>query len=384
LVIENRLLKTKSKEVVFINKKSIKLDEECQFENYYHYKLEKSKKRRKSGFSFLSLGNFAPSKSMAKFNMGIMRKPNVAFTTIKISIIIIKIVSSNLRQLQQNEGSISANCAVSDENGNIANLDCSSAPLSGTPQGLLLDNDDIEEISGVPDDADPSKPTYNLDFKDTNLLKSLNNLPTVSIDKIDGSTCYKNGDYTIEGTYKGGSLKDTPNVEIPFGNPDSSGLCQLKVVGNKVTMDCHNKEKFDASTIMFEQNIIKDSEGNYLFNLNSYTNKAQFACDISVNSVLPKEEPNNPDSGSNPTTTPNNPGETTKRYNKNYYKGSSSGLSGGAIAAIIICCIVALAIVGALIGLGLKGKAATAPIDTTVGTNSSLSNFAYNPKKNEV
>ena len=50
LVIENRLLKTKSKEVVFINKKSIKLDEECQFENYYHYKLEKSKKGESQAF----------------------------------------------------------------------------------------------------------------------------------------------------------------------------------------------------------------------------------------------------------------------------------------------------------------------------------------------
>ena len=311
--------------------------------------------------------------------MGIMKKTTVTFTTtIKISIIITKSVSSNLRQLQQNEGSISANCDVSEQNGNVANLNCASDTLSGTPQGLLLDNDDIEGISGVPDNADPSKPTYNLDFKDTNLLKSLNELPTVTIEKIDGKTCYKNGDYTIEGTYEGGSLKDASNVEIPFGYPDSSGLCQLKVEGNKVKMDCHNKEKFDVSTIMFEQNVIKDSEGNYLFNLNSYTNKEQFACDISFNSVLPKVEQNNTKVG------PEKSSSTTKRYNKNYFKGSSNGLSGGAIAAIIICCIVALAIVGALIGLGLKGKAATAPIDSTVATNSSLSNFAYNPKKNEV
>lgn len=73
--------------------------------------------------------------------------------------------------------------------------------------------------------------------------------------------------------------------------------------------------------------------------------------------------------------------DKTKKYNKNYFKGSSGGLSGGAIAAIIICCIVVLAIVGALIAF--SKKTAKAPIDTTVGTNSSLQNFSYNPKKNE-
>jgi len=61
LVIENRLLKKKNKEMVFINKKSFKLDDESKCENYNTYKLEKSKKRQKASFSFLSLGNFNPS-----------------------------------------------------------------------------------------------------------------------------------------------------------------------------------------------------------------------------------------------------------------------------------------------------------------------------------
>ena len=392
LVIENRLLKKKNKEMVFINKKSFTLVKEAHFENYNTYKLEKSMKRQKASFSFLSLGNFKPSGRTASFNMGIMKESTTTFTVIQISVIITVSISSNLRQLQQTEEQyLSVNCDLSNQDGNVANLNCNSDNLSGEPVGLLLDNDDIEEISGLPADADPSKSTYYLDLSDPNILKTLNSLPTVTIESIDGSTCYKYGNYTISGTYEGGSLKDTSNVEVPFGYPDSSGLCQLKVDGNKVVMDCNNKEKFDVSTIMFEQKLIKDSEGNYLFKLNNYTNQKQFACDVSVNSTILPSKTDENKTDNNPTTnntnsTENDPEEgdsqdKTKRYNKNYFKGSSGGLSGGAIAAIIICCIVVLAIVGALIAF--SKKTAKAPIDTTVGTNSSLQNFSYNPKKNE-
>lgn len=378
--------------MVFINKKSFTLVKEAHFENYNTYKLEKSKKRQKASFSFLSLGNFKPSGRTASFNMGIMKESTTTFTVIQISVIITVSISSNLRQLQQTEEQyLSVNCDLSNQDGNVANLNCNSDNLSGEPVGLLLDNDDIEEISGLPADADPSKSTYYLDLSDPNILKTLNSLPTVTIESIDGSTCYKYGNYTISGTYEGGSLKDTSNVEVPFGYPDSSGLCQLKVDGNKVVMDCNNKEKFDVSTIMFEQKLIKDSEGNYLFKLNNYTNQKQFACDVSVNSTILPSKTDENKTDNNPTTnntnsTENDPEEgdsqdKTKRYNKNYFKGSSGGLSGGAIAAIIICCIVVLAIVGALIAF--SKKTAKAPIDTTVGTNSSLQNFSYNPKKNE-
>ena len=137
---------------------------------------------------------------------------------------------------------------ISNQEGNVTILDCNSDELSGTSAALLLDNDDIEDISGLPEDIDPSKSEYNLDLSDSNLLKTLNNLPNVTIKSIDGSTCYKYGNYTITGTYEGGSLKEISNVEIPFGSLDSSGLCQLKVNGNKVVIECHNKEKFDIST----------------------------------------------------------------------------------------------------------------------------------------
>ena len=368
LVIENRLIKKKNKEILFITQKSFKLDEEYKCESYNTYKLEKSKKRQMSSFSFISLSNYQTSRRVSRFNMGIMKKPEAQFTVMEISVIITIRASSNLRLLQQTQDSyLSVNCDISNQYGNVANLDCSSDELSGTPVSFLLDNDDIENISGLPEDPDPSISTYNLDLSNLVLLKTLNNLPTVTIESIDGSTCYKYGNYTITGTYEGGSLKDTSNIDIPFGSPDSSGFCQLKVNGNKVVMDCHNKEKFDVSTIMFEQRLIKDSEGNFLFNLNNYTNQKQFACDISVNSILPSSKTNedNTNNKTNTNTYPNTNNNTnnsstekepnksdedestdnTKIFNKGKYKKGSSGLSGGALAAIIICCIIILAII---------------------------------------
>ena len=384
LVFENRLVKKKSKEMLFMSKKSFNLDEESKCENYYTYKLEKSKKRQKADFSFLSLGNFKPSRRAASFNMGIMKKPNVAFSPVKISILLNINLSSNLRHLQQIENiHLNVNCDISDESGDVANLNCNSGNLSGEPISLLLDNDDTEEISGVPEDADPSKDKYSLDLGDSNVLKTLNSLPTVTIESIDGSTCYKNGNYTLTGTFEGGSLNDASDVEVPFGYPDSAGLCQLKVNGNKVSMDCHNKEKFDVSTIMFEQKLVKDSEGNYIFKLNNYINQKQFACDISVNSVpLSSKESGDVKNNTNEEDKEKDKDNDSKstRYNKFYKADNSGGLSGGAIAAIIICCIVVLAIIAAFIGLSRKGPQAPAE---AVGTSSTLQNFEFNPQKNE-
>ena len=67
-----------------------------------------------------------------------------------------------------------------------------------------------------------------------------------------------------------GHLKNVSNVEIPFGYPDSSGLCNIEVINN-VTMYCHNKEKFDNSSISIEATVIQDSEGKDLFRMDNYT-----------------------------------------------------------------------------------------------------------------
>ena len=78
---------------------------------------------------------------------------------------------------------------------------------------------------------------------------------------------------------------------------------------------------------MFEQSLIKDSEGYNLFNLNIYTKQKQFACDIIINSTLPSSKA---DEGNNNSTVKNlDEDESTdkiKKYNKGYFKIGSSGI----------------------------------------------------------
>ena len=84
-------------------------------------------------------------------------------------------------------------------------------------------------------------------------------------------------------------------------------------------MECHNREKFDISTFMFEQSLIKDSEGNNLFNLNSYTNQKQFSCDIIVNSTLPSSKT---DEGNNNSTVKNPDEDESTDRSKNIIKAT--------------------------------------------------------------
>ena len=118
-----------------------------------------------------------------------------------------------------------------------------------------------------------------------------------------------------------------------------------------VTMICQNSDKFDISQIMIEKSIIKDSEGNSIFKINSYNSAEQFSCDISLNSLKKTEPEKNetiPKSNSEPISEP----EANKTTNGNSFRiwlRSGSGLSGGAIAAIVISLV--LAIVAVIIAL---------------------------------
>ena len=161
------------------------------------------------------------------------------------------------------------------------------------------------------------------------------------------------------------------NVEIPMSSTDSSALCNIKVNGEKVTMDCQSKEKFSISPIIFESTVIK-KDGKDIFLLSNYSTTDQFSCIISTASEearapTPTSTPTSapiptPTSTSIPTstqtpvstTTPGEDGGKSGGHNR-YYYNSSKGLSGGAIAGIIIACLAALVIVTVLAVLIKKG-----------------------------
>jgi hypothetical protein len=267
--------------------------------------------------------------------------------TISISIRIIA-RPGRLRNLQEeNDKEISCNKSL--ENGKAGGYNCGDDNIN--LNDLELNTDDMDDISGVPANAQPSKQNNTIDYSNSDNLEALAKLPNIEIEKINGEECKNNGSYTIEGTITQGELKDMSNVEIPMSSTDSSALCKIKVNGEKVTMDCQSKEKFSISPIIFESTIIK-KDGKDIFLLSNYSTTDQFSCIISTAS----EEARAPTSNTPiSTTTPGEDEPKSGGYTRYYSNNSSKGLTGGAIAGIIIACLAAVAIVAALIVLIKKG-----------------------------
>ena len=106
------------------------------------------------------------------------------------------------------------------------------------------------------------------------------------------------------------------------------------------------------SNIYIERQTIQDSEGTELFFIDNYVSENEFACDISLTSVVGNSAPNETitDINSDSTTDLTDNIPSKKRYNRN-----NGGLSGGAIAAIVISLVVVIGVVVTLIALGKKG-----------------------------
>jgi len=227
---------------------------------------------------------------------------------------------------------------------------------------MELETDEISDISGIPENANPEKLTSSVDYSNIANLKKIDSLQSVNIDSIDGDTCSTDGQYIIYGALNSqGDLQSTYSyVEIRFSSPESSGLCYIQIDNVNITMTCQNKEKFTISQILIDRQIVQDSEGNEIFIINSFTSPEQFACDISLNSVTINLTNIN-STESDDTTEPNETSEvsetsepTKKNRNSIFFRNNNNKLSGGAIAAIVICSIVVVAGVGIIIFLNKR------------------------------
>ncbi len=368
-VFEERMIKKRHKEMLLV--KGFKKDiEECKCENYNTIKLNKVKLKQKAKFSFLKVWDFKPVGKKPEFLLALMRNnKNVKFEPIKIKmkVKVKEISSSNLRRLDDSSDDtidMTGTCTTEKVLTEAGQLKCSGdTDAPETPLGVKIDPDDNTEISGLNEEADPSESSAGED------LELADKLPTVEIDSVDGSKCEEDGSYIIKGKVTDGELSknEYKNVEVPFGYPDSSGLCNITVNNKDVTMNCKNKEKFDASSIMFEPTVIEDSEKNKIFKMKEKSIENKFACVVSVDSEVPNGNSTEPDDDDD---------DGDEGINHPFKKKSNKGLSGGAIAAIVICSIVALSIVGILIALGLRKK----PVAPLVNNSSTLNNFAYEQK----
>ena len=368
-VLEKRMIKNRHKEMVFIKSKRFNFNTPFNCENYNNIRLELANIRQKADFSFLQLSKFKPVGKKAEFFMGLTRKNKAPMTHKHFEVRVRhRLRLNNLRQLAESLAmtDLSVTCDVMSEFNTALGLNClTDKDASGTPVGIEINTDEIDDIAGFPDDADPSKLNYVVDYSDPENLKLIDSLPVVEIESVDGSDCEEKGTYIIEGKVKEGELKDFSNAEVPFGSPDSTGLCDIKVNGKEVTMNCHNKEKFDISSIIFEPSVIKDSQSKEIFKLENYYNQKRFACAMSVYSEIPKK---NTTDESESTSFQNIP-----------IKKSSSGLSGGAIAAIVICLTVILAIIAIIVSLIRSGKIGKSQeIENTNLNGSDMHQFAAN------
>ena len=363
-------------------------------ENYNVFKYNRAKAKQKVEFSFFNLGNFKPQGPRFGFFMGLMKKPKAPPFPPMTFTIIVKIqitISTNLRGLAQNktqDQALTVDCTLDNKSTNTTGgLNCNSnKDAAGTPVGMEIDpDDDGLGVAGLPQNMDPSQqvnPNYNDE-----------ELPEVNITEIQSDACSDKGTFTIIGKNVGNADFDKTStkyegVEIPFGSPDSSGLCDISINGKEVKMDCNNKEKFDISQVLFEQTIVKDKEGKAIFLLNSYSSLRSFGCAISTKSVPAKTESTpgkssnaNPSSSSESSSSKINSGE----INRAIRKTGSSGLSGGAIAGIIIASIVVIAVALGLIILAKNGTFSAKPaVDPNFGNNSTLNKFNVEPSPNEL
>ena len=379
-IFEPRLIKKRNKEMVFIKSNSFNFSHPISCDNYNNIKYERAKTRQKLHILFLYLSKLIQNGKFVKFNMALTRKNGNTFKDpfpLKTKVIKIKPRLNNLRILEDTSLSneeLSITCTLNGEKSITAvGYNClSDKEASNTPSNIRLITDDIDFIAGIPDDIDPSELNYAIDYSIADNLQIIDNLPNVTITSIEGSDCAKNGEYVIRGTFEG-NLKNYSNVEIPFGFPDSSGLCDIKVKNRNVTMNCHNKEQFDYNIILVDAVIVQDSEGKGIFRLDNYTDsETLFACDFSVYSV-PKV--NNSSSTDTETLT----SDTINLDDTNFLgrKTSSSGLSGGSIAAFVISSAVLLIAVIAIILIGkldLFSKNQSIPNKTifSIGSNTSI------------
>ena len=362
ILFEERLIKKKNKEMFIIKRHETDLEEgqTLKCTDFNTVKTQKVKERQKASFSFLQLSKYTFRQNYLTFFMALARKATTSTFTSIIQLTVKITISSRrlLRSLDETQTGVKVDCKLNStlQTDYAAGYDCTNTDtISGTPSSMELETSEITDIQGIPENANPVKLLYKVDYSDLQNLKGIDSLPTATIKSFNGSTCFTDGQFIVTATLnKNENLESTYyRVELRFAAPESSGTCLVNINGVNVEMICQNAEKFYMSTIYIERQTIQDYEGKELFFIDSYTSEAEYACDISLIVVFPNatsiETITDSNSDSNDIST-----DGTSNA-KRYYKNSSGGLSGGAIAAIVISLVVVVGVATALIILAKKG-----------------------------
>ena len=361
-IIESRLLKKKSKELLFITNKKIEFTQEYDCDNFNTIKFQKAKTQKSLPYTFLQMSRPQNMDPSILFFMTLMKKVSqTSFADIILNIDAVIQKSSTLRLLQQTSDieNLEVNCKVKESSTTSGSYGCSSTQsLGGNITKVEINDNSIGEVPElITVETNPS-----IDYTLKTNLEKLDSLPSINITDFDGDECDTSGQWTITGDITG-TLSSADNITIQLSNPDSSGLCKLTVNNNKATIVCENAEEFSTSTIMISPQIVNDKYGTTsLFKIsNTYTSPYQYSCIISNDWSIPHLESitNSTPSVPSTTSTTNYPNttipETDIGQGVTFRKKDSSGLSGGAIAGIVIASVVVVVAVVVLIILCKKG-----------------------------
>ena len=345
LIFEQRLIKKKNKEIIIIPNKLIKLNEMIYCIVYNIVKIPLVKQRHNSGISFLQINKFIPEANNFNFFLALTRKePKIPFkSNYKIQTKLVFPSKRLLRQLAETLNGIEAECNLNEElqTEYAAGYDCANSDsFEGTPESMEIEINEIKDIQGIPDNANPDKLVYNIDYSILENLRGVSGIPTAEVQFVGADSCPNDGEFTINATLnqKGNLKNNYTDVEIQFAVPETIGICEIYIKGTNMNMTCQNTENIYITQIFIDRQAIKDSEGNEIFFIETFTNPEQFSCDISLNINAKR----------------NITGKTSVgRYRM--FKNNGDGLSGGAISSIVICIIIAIVTALILVILTKKG-----------------------------
>lgn len=341
------MIKKKNKELFFIQGKSFTLNGKRSCKNYDTVRKDLLEQRKNSKISYSLMSNLEVVDQALQFFMAFSRESKDISFELSYNFYISVSLSTrrNLRFLEIN--TISDILMICQLNQSlvldlVGRYNCKSEAnnIEGNVLSINFNTDDVTNIAGIDyvNLQSITESKNNIDYTNIENLKKINDLTNVNIKNINGESCSNNGQYIIYG-----EISDTSNVEEKYSDikilltsTQSIDLCQVEINSNNnnITMICQNSDKFSLSQIRIENGIIKDSEGNSIFKINSYSSAEQFSCDISLNSMKNTNPENN--------KTVTEPVKTTKRYFFRLWSTNGSGLSGGTIAAIIITIVLVL------------------------------------------
>ena len=382
-IIEPRLIKKKSMEMLYIEPSTVELTEERFCESYDEVKKRHAINRRGAPFSFLQMGR--PANFGWLFFMAITQTPGASSfdSPINIEVTVTIEAERRRRNLQRILADTVADKGIDCTTDTETQTDKTAVVKCGEGEGKAKRTDfNSDNIAGAPDNA--KVPESELPKKED--LTKIDNLPSITITNIASNKCSTTGKYIIEGK-SDETFENPEKFTIPFSSPDSSGLCTAKVNDKKVTINCDNTEEFQAPDfISIEPQLIKYDNGTGIFKIAKAFTAAGFSCAISDDSLknpFPSNHsitPSNPDSSRSSSV----PGSDINVVRTNYSK-KSSGLSGGAIAGIIISCIVVIAaVIAAVIALGKCGAAKSSEAAASIDNTSSINRFNLDNKNPNI